>query len=90
MPGTNNVVGGLIDLDGGSGAVVVGDVTSSTAAVGNKIRIDGADITAGDLAGLDISVSGANLVLGAVAASGTRRGFPAAISSILTPVATST
>lgn len=76
LPGTNNVVGGLIDLDGGSGAVVVGDVTSSTAAVGNKIRIDGADITAGDLAGLDISVSGANLVLGAVAASGTRRGFP--------------
>lgn len=75
-PGTNNVTGGLVTLTGGSGAVVVGNVTSSTAAVGNKIVISGADITAGDLAGLDISVSGANLVLGAVAASGTRRGYP--------------
>lgn len=73
-PGTNNINAGYINLAAGSGAVTVGNVTSSTA-TGNSINISGGDITAGNLSAPSISVSGANLSLGTVASSGTHRGY---------------
>lgn len=75
---TNNISAGYINLNSGSNAMVVGNVTSSTAganSVGNVVGMSGGDITAGNLSGLGINVSGANLNLGTVTSSGTNRGY---------------
>jgi filamentous hemagglutinin family protein len=77
-PGSNNIAGGYINLNSGSNALTVGNVTSSTAganSVGNLVEISGGDITAGNLSGPGIKVSGANISLGSVTSSGTNRGL---------------
>ncbi|MBL0166694.1 MAG: hypothetical protein IPP85_05835 [Propionivibrio sp.] len=79
VPGTNNINAGYIELSGGTGAVTLGNVTSSTAgasSVGNSIDISGGDITTGNLTGLALTLSGHDLSLGSVATSGSRRGYP--------------
>jgi len=73
-----NINAGYIRLDGGSSAVTVGNVVSSTVgpnSVGNSVDIVGADITTGALSGLSINLTGATLALGAVTSSGTNRNF---------------
>ncbi len=73
-----NISAGYTLLDAGSGAVTVGNVVSSTAganSVGNSVEIHGADITTGNLSGLSINLSGANLALGSVTSSGTNRNY---------------
>ena len=78
-PGTNNINAGYVNLSAGSGAVVAGSVTSSSAganSVGNSVDITGSDITTGNLTGPSVNVSGANLSLGSVTSNGTRRGYP--------------
>lgn len=69
-PGTNNIQAGYINLAGGTGAVTLGNVTSSTVA-GNGILIaSSGDVTAGNLNGLEVVVSGSNLSLGSVTSTG--------------------
>lgn len=76
---TNNISAGYINLTAGSsGAVILGNVTSSTAganSVGNSINISGGDITAGNLSAPAVTLNGANLMLGSVTTSGTHRGY---------------
>jgi len=74
-PGTNNINAGYIELNGGTGAVTLGNVTSSSVA-GNGIDITGANVNAGNLFGLDVSVSGNDIALGSVTSTGTHRGYP--------------
>lgn len=70
---TNNINAGYINLDA-AGNVTTGNVTSSNA-VGNRIEINGNNITTGDLNALAINVSGADLSLGSVTSTGTHRGY---------------
>jgi trimeric autotransporter adhesin len=75
---SGNINAGYVRLDGGGGAVTVGNVVSSTAganSVGNSVDIYGADITTGNLSGLSVSLSGANLSLGTVTSTGTNRNY---------------
>ncbi len=78
MQSSGNINAGYVRLDGGTGAVTVGNVVSSTAganSVGNSVDIYGADITTGNLSGLSVNLSGANLSLGTVTSSGTNRNY---------------
>jgi trimeric autotransporter adhesin len=78
MQSSGNINAGYVQLDGGTGAVTVGNVVSSTAganSVGNSVDIYGADITTGNLSGLSVNLSGANLMLGTVTSSGTNRNY---------------
>jgi trimeric autotransporter adhesin len=75
---SGNINAGYVRLDGGGGAVTVGNVVSSTAganSVGNSVDIYGADITTGNLSGLSVNLSGANLSLGTVTSTGTNRNY---------------
>ena len=85
-PGTNNITAGRMSLAAGAGDVSVGNVTSSSAVIlspanDNSITISGGNITARNLLGDAVNVSGANLALGfgttteSVKSTGTRRGF---------------
>lgn len=67
---TNNINAGYISLAGGTGAVSLGNVTSSSIA-GNGILIaSSGDVSTGNLNGLEVVVSGANLSLGSVTSTG--------------------
>lgn len=69
-PGSNNIQAGYINLAGGTGAVSLGNVTSSSVA-GNGILIaSSGDVTTRSLNGLEVTVSGANLSLGSVTSTG--------------------
>ncbi len=69
-PGSNNIQAGYINLAGGTGAVSLGNVTSSSVA-GNGILIaSSGDVTTRSLNGLEVAVSGANLSLGSVTSTG--------------------
>ncbi len=75
---TNNVSAGHMELSGGSGAVTLGNLTSSSAgpnSVGNIVHVRGGSITAGNLSGPGIDVAGTDLTLGVVTSNGTNRGY---------------
>jgi trimeric autotransporter adhesin len=85
-PGTNNIAAGKLNLAAGGGDVTVGNVTSASAVIlspanDNSITISGANITARNLLGDAVNVTGANVSLGlgttteSVRSTGTRRGF---------------
>lgn len=69
-----NINAGYMNLAGGAGAVLLGNVTASTA-VGNSVNITGTDISAGNITAPSLTVTGANLALGSVTTTGTHRGF---------------
>ncbi len=85
-PGTNNITAGRLNLSAGAGDVNVGNVTAASAVIlspanDNSITISGGNITARNLLGDAVNVSGANLSLGfgtateSVRSTGTRRSF---------------
>jgi filamentous hemagglutinin family protein len=74
MQATGNVNAGYMNLAGGAGAVLLGNVTASSV-TGNSVNISGTDILAGDITAPSLTVTGANLALGSLTTTGTHRGY---------------